>query len=297
MSKTKATHQDLTDYEGVTDTGNPHAKRPADKDVKGDQTADTSAAKPVTTMPFQKVAEDVAALFAGVEGLSENFGALAAEKITAALEAHSETIRESVEAEYAEKFDAALMEATEELAERVDSYLTLGVKNYIKENAVAIEAGIKNDISEQILESVSNIIETAGVVLPADKVDIAEELATELAEMETRLDGKIEENISLRSDLLAEQVKFVGLELTEGMTDVSRARFISLQETISYGDVDEFRTKMSTLKESFAAEPLAESVKNDGLKDLVESMQPEIVVLEEDENKNKKPEGGFSRYL
>lgn len=274
MSKTKATHQDLTDYENPVDTGNPHAKRPADKKVAGDKAADTSASAPVTVMPFQKVAEDISAMFKEVEGLSEGFGAQVAKKIEEALEAHAVTIREAVEAEYAGQFETALAEATEELAERVDAYLSHGMREFIKENAVAIDAGIKNDISEQILESVTDIIETAGVVLPEDKVDIAEELATELAEMEKRLDAKIEENLQLRGEVIAEQVKVIGIELTEGMTAATKDKFLALTETISYADAEDYRAKMTTLKENFAGDVVvAEAVVEDKSLNLVEAMQ------------------------
>ena len=246
----KATHQDMTDFEGPVDTGNPHAKRPLDKkqgDANFDQTANKDKG---SVFPSGKVAEDIAALFAGVEGLTEDFTTKASTLLEGALSERIETLRAQFEAEYETKLDESIAEIQESYYDKLDSYLNYVCENYMTENKLAIEEGIKSELAEQILENVVAIVESNGVTLPKDKLDIAEALTQEVVDAEKRLNEETEKNIALTEQVrkyqLAEAFTAVAGDLSEGSKD----KLQKLAENISYKDVNDYKARVNILKES-----------------------------------------------
>lgn len=248
----KATHQDATDYEGPVDTGNPHAKRPADKKGVGDKEFDNSAnTDKGKVFSSGKVNEaEIKALFDGVEGLSEDFTSRATVLIEGALSEKIELIREEVEAEYNTKLEEALQEVAESYEDKLDAYLDYVVENFMKENEVAIDLGIKNDIAEQVMESVVSIVEAQGVTLPEDQVNIAEALAEDLKTSESQLNRVIEENIELKEELEKAYIKEALAEMSSDLSDGKKEKLARLSENISFEDVEDFKTKVTILKES-----------------------------------------------
>lgn len=253
MSKEKATHQDDTDFEGPIDTGNPHAKRPLDKKL-GDAEADTSVSSkdPGKVFDSGKVAEDISALFAGVEGLSEGFASKATVILEGALSEQIEVIREQFETQYAAQLDEAVAAVSADLEDKLDSYLGFVAEQFMKENAIAIDQGIKNDIAEQVMESVTAIIESAGVTLPTEKVDVAESLVAELKETESKLNESMTANIELTAAVRKYELKEAFTAVADGLSDASKERLAKLAENISYDDVADYTNKVTTLKESIA---------------------------------------------
>lgn len=249
---TKASHQDGTSMEGPIETGDAHAKRKADQ-KKGDMNADTSvsAKDPGTLFDSGKVAEQIDALFAGIPNLTEGFSTKAAVIIEGALSERTEIIREALEEQYAVKLEEATTEIAESFFDKLDSYLDYAAKNFMEENAVAIEAGIKSDIAEQVLASVATIIEANGVTIPEDKVDVAAALAEEVQETEKKLNEQIEENIALQEQVKKFEIKEAFAEMSAGMSDGSKEKLAKLTENISYKDVADYKSRVAILKESF----------------------------------------------
>ena len=271
MSKEKATHQDETDFEGPIDTGNPHAKRPLDK-KQGDAEADTSvsAKDPGKVFDSGKVAEDISSLFAGVEGLSEGFAEKATVILEGALSEQVENIREQFEAKYVAQLDEAVAAISADLEDKLDSYLGFVAEQFMKENQLAIDNGIKNDIAEQVLESVTAIIESAGVTLPDDKIDVAESLIGELKDAETKLNEQMTANIELTKQVRSFELKEAFAELSEGLSVASKERLAKLAENISFDDVADYKSKVATLKESVSGAPAKPEAKVDALNESVE---------------------------
>lgn len=270
---TKASHQDGTSMEGPVETGNPHEKRKADQ-KKGDMTADTSVSSkdPGKLFDSGKVAEQIDALFAGIPNLTEGFSQKAAVIIEGALSERTEIIREALEEQYAVKLEEATAEIAEGFFDKLDSYLDYAAKNFMEENAVAIEGGIKSDIAEQVLASVATIIEANGVTIPDDKVDVAAALAEEVQATEKKLNEQIEENIALQEQVKKFEIKEAFAEMTEGLSDASKEKLGKLTENISYKDVADYKSRVAILKESFteSKKPLVEQVV------LTESKTPEV---------------------
>ena len=262
MSKTKATHQDDTDFDGPVDTGS--TKRPRDKD-QGDKTADTSVAKPVAVFPAGKVAEDeIKALFASVEGLSEDFAPRAVTLFEGAVSARVSEIREELDAEYTTHLEEAYEVLAEDFGAKIDAYMNYVVEQYMEENQIAIDTGIKVEFAEQIVKSAVAIVESAGVALPDDQIQIAEAAQEEIATIEANLNEALEKNIELADQVRKYQISEALAEVSNGLTEAGRDRLKKLTESImTLSDVEEFKSRASILKESLteSATPVVDSAK------------------------------------
>lgn len=264
MSKTKATHQDDTDFDGPVETGS--TKRKLDKN-QGDMNADTSVAAPVTTFPAGKVAEDeIMALFAGVEGLSEDFAPKAATLFEGAVSARVAEIRGQLDEEYNTRIEEAYETLAEDFGAKLDAYINYVVEQYMEENQLAIETGIKVEFAEQIVKSAVAIVESAGVSIPDEQIEIVEAAQAEIATVEADLNEALERNRELTGELRKFQIKEALAELSVGLTDAGRDRLRKLTESImDVSDVADFKARASILKESLtektpSAEPLNEEV-------------------------------------
>lgn len=248
----KATHQDGTEFEGPVDSGNPHAKRPADQ-KKGDMNFDASAILDNgKVFDSGKVAEQIDALFAGIPNLSEDFSSRAAVIIEGALSERTEVIREALEAEYDARLEETVAEVNESYHDRLDAYLDYVVEQFMQENQVAIEQGIKSEIAEQVLQSVTSIIEANGVTIPEDKVDVAEALAEEIRDIENKLNTQIERNFALSESVRHFEVQEAFREISEGMSSAAREKLANLAENISYRDMQDYKNRVTILKETFS---------------------------------------------
>lgn len=263
---TKATHQDSTEFDGPVDTGNPHAKRPADK-KQGDMNANTavSSKDPGTVFNSGKVAEEVQKLFAGLEGISEDFTTRATVMIESAMGERISTIREELQAEFDSKVEAAVNEQTASLEEKIDSYLSYVVEQFMTENQVAIDQGIKNEIAEQVLESVASIVEANGFKIPEDKVDVVEALTAENVSLEDQLNESLRANMELADENKKYKLAEAFNEVAADLSDAARDKLQKLSENISYSDVDDYKKRVGMLKESV-------SEKSDAPKTLVEAI-------------------------
>lgn len=257
----KATHQDGTEFEGPVDTGNPHAKRPLDKkqgDGEFDQAANKDKGK---VFDSGKVAEQVKALFADVQGLSEDFTTKATVIFEGALSEKIETIREELQEAFDAKVEAAVIEQQSDIEDRLDSYLGFVIENFMKENEVAIDNGIKNDLAEQVMESVASIIESAGVALPEDKVDVADALAEELKDVESKLNEQIKTNVILNDENKKFRLQEAFREVSADLSVAGREKLARLAENISYTDIEDYKARVTILKETATADKPVDTAK------------------------------------
>lgn len=270
MSKEKATHQDSTEFEGPIETGDAQKKRPADKKKNGQQEPDTSVSNKDkgTVFTSGKVAEQVEALFADVEGLSEGFTEKATVIFEGALSERIEEIREEIEGEFNERLNEAYETMAEDLEDKLDGYLQVVVENYIKENQVALESGFKTEVAEQVMKSVTDIIESAGVELSPDKVDVADALAEQVDELESKLNESMEETVNLRKQVRKYQIQEAFEANTTDLSEGSKEKLRKLSENIHFDDVDGFVSKLSILKESIST---TNTTSNTDIADLTEA--------------------------
>ena len=196
------------------------------------------------------VEEDVNALLGGEE-LSEEFKEKAKTIFEAAINAKVAGIKEELETQYAEKLAEEIEAAKESLAERVDSYLEYVADEWFEENALAIENGLKTEMTESFLEGMKGLFEEHYVTIPEDKYDVLESMVEKLDDMETKLNEQIEKNIALNGRLSEATADSILDEVSEGLAVTQKEKLASLSESVEFESEDQYREKLETLKESY----------------------------------------------
>ena len=196
------------------------------------------------------VEEDVNALLGGEE-LSEEFKEKAKTIFEAAINAKVAEIKETLEAQYAEKLAEEVEAAKESLAERVDSYLEYVADEWFEENALAIENGLKTEMTESFLTGMKGLFEEHYVTIPEDKYDVLESMVEKLDDMETKLNEQIEKNISLNGRLAEATAGGILDQVSEGLAVTQKEKLASLSESVEFESEAQYREKLETLKESY----------------------------------------------
>ena len=193
---------------------------------------------------------DVAALTEGTE-LTEDF----AEKAKTIFEAAVTSKLNEEWAKLEESFAAQLAEAVEvskkELAEEVEGTLNYAVTKWLEENQVAVDRGIKNEISEDFIAGLKNLFEEHYIAVPDEKVDVLEGLSEDLCKMEERLDEQVKRNIELQNRLNESSKQVIVNLVSEGLADTQKEKLASLAEGVEYTTEEEFSKKLTTIKESY----------------------------------------------
>ena len=196
------------------------------------------------------VQEDIDALIAGEE-LSEEFQEKARTIFEAAINAKVAQIKEQLVAENAEKFAEEVAAAKESLAERVDSYLEYVSDEWFEENALAVEAGLKTEMTESFLSGMKGLFEEHYVTIPEEKYDVLESMVEKLDDMETKLNEQIEKNITLNARLSESAADGILNDVSEGLASTQKEKLASLAESVEFESEDQYRGKLETLKESY----------------------------------------------
>ena len=227
------------------------------------------------------IEEDVNALLGGEE-LSEEFKEKAKTIFEAAINSKVAEIKEGLEAQYQEKLAEEIEAAKESLAERVDSYLEYVADEWFEENALAVEAGLKTEMTESFLSGMKGLFEEHYVTIPEDKYDVLESMVEKLDDMETKLNEQIEKNISLNSRLSESVADGILDQVSEGLAQTQKEKLAPLSESVEFESEDQYREKLETLKESYFAskkessaaktETLSEGVDHSGSESHSDSM-------------------------
>jgi hypothetical protein len=198
----------------------------------------------------EKMKEDIDALMSG-ENLSEEFVTKASTIFEAAVIARAEEVIAEAEEHLIEQFEAAVEEIKEDLAAKVDGYLNYMVEEWIKDNEIAIEKGLRAEIVEDFITGLKGLFEEHYIDIPEDKVDVIGELTEKVDELESALNEQINRGIEL-SQALNEQKKIEAIYTAcEGLSQTQVEKLKSLAEGVEFTTEEEFVTKMETLKESY----------------------------------------------
>ena len=233
--------------------------------------------------------EDVNALLGG-EDLSEDFKAKAKTIFEAAINAKVAEVKEALEAEQQERIAEEVEAAKESLAERVDSYLEYVADEWFEENQIAVENGLKSEMTESFLEGMKSLFEEHYVQIPEDKYDVLESMVEKLDDMETKLNEQIEKNIALNKGLAEATADGILESVSEGLAATQKEKLASLAESVEFESEESYRDKLETLKESYFAskpnspqaktETLSEGVDNsEGVGDITNSMSAYLRTL------------------
>jgi hypothetical protein len=198
----------------------------------------------------EKMKEDIDALLSG-ENLSEEFVTKASTIFEAAVIARAEEVIAEAEEQLIEQFEAAVEEIKEDLAAKVDDYLNYMVEEWIKDNEIAIEKGLRAEIVEDFITGLKGLFEEHYIDIPEDKVDVIGELTEKVDELESALNEQINRGIEL-SKALNEQIKIEAIYTAcEGLSQTQVEKLKSLAEGVEFTTEEEFVTKLETLKESY----------------------------------------------
>jgi hypothetical protein len=234
-----------------------------------EETTDEVVAEEETVEEYD-IDEDVNALLGGEE-LSEEFKEKAKTIFEAAINSKVAGIKEELEQAYAAALAEEVEEMKESLAERVDSYLEYVSDEWFAENALAIEQGLKTEMTESFLEGMKGLFEDHYVSIPEDKYDVLESMVEKLDDMETKLNEQIEKNISLNKRLAESVADGILDQVSEGLAQTQKEKLASLAESVEFESEEEYREKLETLKESyFASKSAPSSAKSETLSEGVD---------------------------
>ena len=201
--------------------------------------------------------EQLQNLFSG-ENLSEDFMGKASVVFEAALNERTEAIRQTVLSESAALVEKEVGNAVNELATRLDEYLSYAVDEWMKENKLAVESGIRTEISESFINGLKSLFETHYIEVPENKQDILEDLFSDNQELETSLNEQIQTNMRIKQELEQTAARGIFMEAVSDLTQVDAERLASLANSIAYTSPQEFHNKLVVLKENYLkAAPVA----------------------------------------
>lgn len=205
------------------------------------------------------VADDVAALLEGEE-LSKEFQEKTATIFEAAVKSKIEQVANQLEESFKKAFDEEIASHKSELTERVDSYLEFVANEWINENTLAVETGIRGELSESFMSGLKTLFEEHYVEIPDDKYDVLEAMTSKLDEMETKLNEQIESNVELTKRLSSSVSDNILDEVSEGLALSQKDKLSELSKGVEFESEEQYREKLTTLKESyFNAKPVVES--------------------------------------
>jgi hypothetical protein len=285
-SKSKATSMPLQKLEGeVVDLGGPTPQnsKPDDDSNKIHTTKSAKSATAPTTKPSaasadtqlrmnkeekeneedeededekeemkkKSMKEDIESLFADDSTISEDFKSKAATIFEARVHDRVTQIEEEIETRYASMLEEAIESITSDLTEKVDDYLNYVVEQWMEENAIAIESGLRAELTEEFIAGLRNLFAEHYIDVPAEKVDLVDELASKVEELEGKLDEEIERGMSFAKALVESRKNEVTREVCESLTATQVEKIKTLAESVEFSGEDEYKEKLETIRENY----------------------------------------------
>ena len=241
-----------------------------------DAHADKLADKRYTKM---KIKEDIDSLFSDDDTISEEFKSKAATIFEARVYDRITQIEEETETRYAGMLEEAIDSIKADLTEKVDDYLNYVVEQWMSDNEIAIESGLRAELTEDFIGGLRNLFAEHYIDVPSEKVDLVSELAEKVEELEGKLNEEIERGISYAKALVESHKNEVTHQVCEGLTDTQAEKIKSLAEGVEFSTEDEYKEKLETIRENYfpsgvkkaAAQDLHEQVEDGSEKKTVTS--------------------------
>ena len=220
-----------------------------DEEVDGEVIAETS--EQVQEAWKKKMKEDVDALFSDDATISEEFKSKVSTIFEARVNDRITQIQEEMETEYAGMLEEAIEAVKNDLTEKVDDYLSYVVEQWMEENEIAIESGLRAELTEDFIGGLRNLFAEHYIDVPAEKVDLVDELAGKVEELESKLNEEIERGVSYAKALVESRKNEIAREVTEGLTATQAEKIKSLAEGVEFSTEDEYKQKLETIRENY----------------------------------------------
>jgi len=265
-----AESQSVASVKSAEGAGKTAAKRKGDKTggdamqkaSAGDPEKATASVKDAGAQPKEAYdfSDDLEALVSEEATLSEGFKDKAALIFEAAINSKVGEAVERLEEQYAQELEEEITRTKEDLVEKVDNYLNYVVENWMEENQLAIQSGLRAEIAEGFMNSLKDLFTESYIEVPESKVDLVDDLADEVKELEEQLNKETEKNIEMKEALEELVRKDIIREASKDLAETQVAKLESLAEGVEFEGPEEFATKIATLKESYFKSDAVESV-------------------------------------
>ena len=196
------------------------------------------------------VEEDVAALINGEE-LSEEFKTKAATIFEAAVKSKIAKVRKQIREESKKEQDERISSMQEEMTENMDKYLNYAAKEWMEENKLAVEHGVRNEVTESLIAGLKKLLEDHYIEVPEEKEDVFESLVVEVAELEEKLDTQTQKHMDTVKELNTYKAASIFQTVAEGMVDTDVEKFKELVEDVDYDADEQYAEKLNTIKNSY----------------------------------------------
>ena len=201
----------------------------------------------------EELDSEVDSIFSGEE-LSEEFKSNAKAIFEAAVLAKVDERAQALEEEYAQKLEEEIASINENVISKVDEYLEYVVSEWVEENKLAIDSGIRSEIAEDFMQGLKNLFQEHYIDIPEEKVDMVEELASKVEALESELDKMVTENTSLNAEIGSYKKDSIVDEISEGLTEVQAAKLSQLAENIEFVSEEDYKEKVSLTKRKYFSE-------------------------------------------
>ena len=255
MPQEKPADSTVVDLGGPTPTNS----KPDDDSNKIDAAKAAKSATAPTNKPSdaspdtqnKTMKEDIDALFADDATISEEFKSKVSTIFEARVNDRVTQLEEEIETRYAGMLEEAVEAVKADLTEKVDDYLSYVVEQWMEENAIAIETGLRAELTEDFIAGLRNLFAEHYIDVPAEKVDLVEELAGKVEELEGKLNEEIERGVGFAKALVESRKVEIAREVTEGLTATQAEKIKSLAEGVEFSTEDEYKSKLETIRENY----------------------------------------------
>ena len=202
-------------------------------------------------MMKKKMKEDIDSLFADDSTISEEFKSKVSTIFEARVNDRVTQIEEETETRYAGMLEEAIDTIKSDLTEKVDDYLSYVVEQWMEDNQIAIESGLRSEITEEFISGLRNLFAEHYIDVPAEKVDLVDELATKVEELEASLNEEIERGIQTKKSLVEARKNEITHVVCEGLTATQVEKIKTLAESVEFSTEDEYKNKLETIRENY----------------------------------------------
>ena len=254
-------------------TSDPAQKNATDVSLEKDNKP-SAAAEEVESSDDEVIAEDsiddidlsddVKALVSSDADLSEEFKDKAATIFEAAVKTRIKEQTKILEAQFDEKLASETETVKEAMVEKVDSYLNYVVEEWMKENELAVERGIRTEIAEDFITGLKGLFKEHYIDVPEEKYNVLDDLTGQVKDLEDKLNEQIEKNVNLSKDVSESKRESLVVSVSEDLADTEKEKFASMAENVEYDSAEKFQEKLETIKESyFPKTKIEEATSND----------------------------------
>ena len=250
----------------------PAGMKEEETEVEGEEIAET---KEESTEMNIDLSDDVKALVSTDADLSEEFKEKAATIFETAVKTRIQEQVKVLEAQYEDKLSKESETIKEAMTEKVDSYLNYVVEEWMKENELAVERGIRTEIAEDFITCLKSLFKEHYIDVPEEKYNVLDDLTNQTKDLESKLNEQIEKNVNLSKEVSDLHKREAIAEVSEDLTDTETEKFISMAENVEFESAEKFKEKLETIKESYFPKTKSEVAEENSV-DSVAANEPAV---------------------